>query len=57
VEENYKLNQLICYCFDYTEEDIRKDMLANGRSMIMEEIKLARQIGGCQCQIKNPKGR
>jgi hypothetical protein len=32
-------------------------MLANGRSMIMEEIKLARQIGGCQCQIKHPKGR
>ena len=57
VEEHNRLNQLICYCFDYTEEDIRKDMLANGRSMILEEIKLAKQIGGCQCHIKNPKGR
>ncbi len=29
----------ICYCFGYTEEDIRRDVLENnGRSLIMERI-------------------
>lgn len=51
------MKQLICYCFDYAEEDIRQDVIANGRSLIMEEIMAARQFGVCQCEVKNPKGR
>jgi len=29
---------LICYCFNYTTEDILKDLDENGRSLIMEKI-------------------
>ena len=47
----------ICYCFEFTEEDIRKDIEANGRSTILAKIKKERKIGNCQCAVKNPKGR
>ena len=56
-KELLPVNELVCYCFDYSMEDIRRDVIANGRSLIMEEIKAAKQFGGCQCAVKNPKGR
>jgi hypothetical protein len=49
--------KLVCYCFEYTEEDIRRDFEANGRSTILEKIKAERNFGHCQCSVKNPKGR
>ena len=57
VKEYDSVREMVCYCLDYSKEDIRKDVLTNGRSLIMDEIKLAKQFGGCRCDIKNPKGR
>ena len=51
------MNELVCHCFEFTEEDIKKDLLENGKSMILEKIVKEKQLGGCQCSIKNPKGR
>ena len=51
------MSDLICYCFEYTGEDIRQDLIKHGRSMIMEKIKAAKQMGSCQCTTKNPKGK
>jgi hypothetical protein len=51
------MSALICYCFDYTSEDIRKDFIKHGRSIIMEKIKAAKKMGSCQCPTKNPKGK
>lgn len=51
------VKELVCYCFEYSEEDIRRDVFTNGRSLIMEEIIAAKQFGSCQCEVKNPKGR
>ncbi len=48
---------LICYCFEYSAEDIRQDFIKHGRSMIMEKIQAEKQIGTCQCATKNPGGR
>ena len=48
--------RLICYCFEYTDEDIRHDFIKHGRSMIMEKIQAAKKMGACQCAAKNPKG-
>lgn len=48
---------LICYCFGYTEEDLRRDVLKNGRSLIMERIVAEKKAGHCQCAEKNPAGR
>ncbi|NNL77126.1 MAG: hypothetical protein HKO68_12395 [Desulfobacterales bacterium] len=51
------MNDFICYCFEYTREDIEQDVVKNGRSLIMEKIQTEKKIGGCQCAEKNPKGR
>jgi hypothetical protein len=50
------MSDLICYCFEYTSEDIQQDFIAHGRSMIIEKIKTAKKMGSCQCATKNPKG-
>lgn len=51
------MKDLICYCFEYTAEDVRQDFIRNGRSLVIERIQAAKRFGGCQCTVKNPKGR
>ena len=52
-----RTDRFVCYCFEYTEEDIRQDLAGNGRSVIMEKITAEKKAGGCDCAEKNPKGR
>lgn len=54
---DFKDNDLICYCFQYTKNQIQKDYLNNGRSTILERITREKIAGGCNCTQKNPKGR
>lgn len=49
--------KMICYCFEYTAEDIRQDFLENGCSTIIQKIQAEKKLDNCQCAIKNPKGR
>jgi hypothetical protein len=51
------MENLICYCFNYTVSDIERDVRRNGKSTIMERIVSEKKAGGCQCAEKNPKGR
>ncbi len=51
------IDDLICYCFEYTKDDIEQDYIKNGRSFIMEKIAEEKKTEGCDCAIKNPKGR
>ncbi len=51
------MENLICYCFGYTGNDIKKDFLENSRSLIMEKIIAEKKQGRCNCAQKNPKGR
>jgi hypothetical protein len=51
------MEDLICYCFHYTVSDIERDIVVNRRSTILERILHEKKEGGCQCAIKNPKGR
>ena len=53
----FKNNDLVCYCFEYTKKDIEKDYLDNGRSTIFERIIFEKKAGQCDCTQKNPKGR
>ena len=55
-DPNQKDN-LICYCFEYTKDEIEQDFTKNGRSLIMEKIAAEKKAGGCDCATKNPKGR
>lgn len=47
----------ICWCFGYTNEDIVRDVLQHGRSLIMERIMANKKDGKCDCAHKNPKGK
>jgi len=51
------LSDLVCYCFEYSAEDIQEDVKANGgRSLILEEIVAAKRAGRCQCAASHPEG-
>lgn len=49
--------RLICYCFGYTEEELRRDVQEHGRSLIMERIVAEKKDGKCRCAETNPSGR
>lgn len=49
--------ELICYCFGYTAEDIRRDVATHGHSTILEKITAEKRQGNCQCATRNPAGR
>ena len=55
--KDHQIDDIICYCFDYTKGDIERDFARNGRSLIMEKIAAEKKAGGCDCANKNPKGR
>ena len=50
------MSKYICYCFEYTRQDIEADFKKNGRSLIMAKIRAEKTFGNCQCATKNPKG-
>ncbi len=50
-------DHLVCHCFGYTREEIERDYLENGKSMILERVQREKKAGGCQCATKNPSGK
>ena len=46
----------VCYCFNYTDQDIIDDVRLNGASRILEAIQNAKRSGRCQCREKHPQG-
>ena len=54
---NTPIDHLVCYCFEYTRDDIGQDVIKNGKSLIMEKIMGEKRAGGCDCAAKNPRGR
>jgi hypothetical protein len=48
---------LICYCFNYTENDIKNDLKKHGRSTIMARIATEKKNGKCNCELTNPQSR
>jgi len=53
----FKEDDLVCYCFQYTRKQIEDEFLQNGRSTILKKIAREKKAGGCDCARKNPKGR
>jgi len=47
---------LLCYCFDYSRADIRRDIEELGSTKIPDEIKAEIEAGFCACEVKNPSG-
>ena len=56
-KNEFKNNDLVCYCFKYTKKDIENDFIDNDKSTILKKIALEKKNGGCDCAAKNPKGR
>ena len=54
---DHQIDDFICYCFEYTRDDIEQDLIKNGRSLIMEKIAAEKKAGTCDCVNKNPRGR
>ena len=57
VKNDFQSGDLVCYCFKFTRNDIEQDYIKNGQSTIMAKIASEKKSGGCDCAIKNPKGR
>jgi hypothetical protein len=54
----FRDDELVCYCFGYRKKDIEKDYVVNnGQSTILERITFEKNAGKCDCAQKNPKGR
>lgn len=49
--------ELVCYCFGHTAQDIIADLEQHGASRILAEISAEKRAGNCQCASTNPKGR
>lgn len=47
----------LCYCFDYTREDILREIHETGETKLAEIIKGEAQGGFCACEVKNPSGK
>jgi hypothetical protein len=56
-QNEFKGDDLVCYCFEYTKKDIENDFKDNGRSLIYEKIASEKKAGGCNCGSRNPKGK
>ncbi|MBE0576524.1 MAG: hypothetical protein IH613_11605 [Desulfuromonadales bacterium] len=49
---------IICYCYNYTEEDIKQDVHLNkGISTILQYIQEEKRKGACKCEMMHPEGR
>lgn len=46
----------VCYCFDIVRGDVRRDLLALGKTDIPERIRQGVAEGRCDCGRMNPQG-
>jgi copper chaperone CopZ len=46
----------VCYCFDWTTDDIERELRLAGTTTIPDRIKQKVQQGYCQCETMNPQG-
>ena len=46
----------LCYCFGFSEEDVREEIRAQGRTTISYRIKSLVKDGMCACEERNPSG-
>jgi copper chaperone CopZ len=46
----------VCYCFDWTTEDLACELQLRGTTTIPDRIKRLVQLGFCRCETMNPQG-
>ncbi len=50
-------NDLVCYCFLYSRQDIEDELKASGETTIFERISAEVKAGNCACEARNPSGK
>jgi len=51
------MNEIICFCHQFSAKEIAADARRHGRSLILEKIMAEAKKGNCDCTRNNPKGR
>lgn len=46
----------VCYCFGFTPAMIREELVATGKSTVIERIAAEMKADFCACEIRNPQG-
>jgi copper chaperone CopZ len=46
----------VCYCFDWTTEDVEREFRLTGSTTIPKRIKEKIRLGFCRCETMNPQG-
>lgn len=46
----------VCYCFDVTEDQMRREMETDGASAAADRIKVLVRDDRCACEVRNPQG-
>jgi len=46
----------LCYCFGFSEADLREELLTKGQSTIPQRITTLVKQGMCACEERNPSG-
>lgn len=47
----------LCYCFDYTWDDLSRDLALDGDTDVPKRVKAEVKRGFCACDVKNPSGK
>ena len=50
-------NDLVCYCFLYSRQDIEDELKASGETTIFERISAEVKAENCACEVRNPSGK
>lgn len=46
----------VCYCFGFSEGDVRRELASRGASTIPQRISQLANAGACACEVRNPSG-
>ncbi|MCZ6768140.1 MAG: hypothetical protein O7D93_02715 [Acidobacteria bacterium] len=50
-------NDLVCYCFLYSCQEIEDELRASGETTIFDRITAEVKAGNCACEVRNPSGQ
>lgn len=50
------IKDMVCYCFQHTQQDIADDYLMHGKSTIEMDVRQKVKDKLCSCEKLNPKG-
>ena len=48
--------ETLCYCFEWSKEKIREELINKGETVALEDIKAKMENPGCSCEVLNPSG-